>query len=765
LTLYRVVWEITGLVQGVGFRPGIARLARSLGVRGSVRNDQCNVMIEAFGIREILDHFEKLVRCNTPQTARIDTLRRIEETPADASPENFRIVSSTVSLASNQPQWNILPDLATCPACLEELFSPADRRYLYPFINCTLCGPRWTIIENMPYDRERTSMKDFTMCEQCRREFDNPDDRRYHAQPIACPDCGPHVTFLDRTGHDLARQADAIALAIQTFESGGIIAVKGIGGFHLMADATNPDAVHRLRQRKNRPHKPFAVMMPGIPMIRQTCYLDSVEETCLKSAAAPIVLLKKRSSCWLPPAIAGGINRLGVMLPYAPIHHILMREFGRPVIATSGNRPGEPLCRTNQEALTLLNEFSDGFLVNNRPIIRSIDDSVVQVIEGEIQMIRAARGYIPLSFQTEKQGKTALALGAHEKNTVSFLHGRQAVFCGHIGDLDTAAAIDHLSQTVTGLQDLFVIKPETVVCDHHPGYGTHRVAESLSLPISHAWHHIAHAAACMIENDIRPPFSAIIWDGTGLGPDGFLWGGEFFHFDGNTWKRRGSLEPFLLPGGEKAIRQPWRTALSLLFHVFGDDFFKIWRKVDSERFPLLQPFIESYGHMLFKMWRSKINSPQSTSMGRLFDGIAGISETCLEMTFEAQAPMLLESLLDDATAVDGDYAFSINKHPDGSFTVGWNKLISEVFYDITRGVAPADVSMKFHLALVDLIVNAANELGESRVIVSGGCFQNSFLTGNAIIRLEKQGFTPFGNRRVPPNDAGISLGQLLTFEP
>lgn len=753
------------MVQGVGFRPGIARLARSLGVQGSVRNDQCKVMIEAFGTRELLNRFETLVGLNAPSTARIDTLRRIDESIAGTSPGDFTIACSAVSSVSDEPQWNILPDLATCPACLEELFSPADRRYLYPFINCTLCGPRWTIIENMPYDRERTSMKHFIMCDTCRCEFDNPEDRRYHAQPIACPDCGPYVTFLDQAGNELGRHAEAIASAIQTLESGGILAVKGIGGFHLVVDATDPDAIRRLRLRKNRPHKPFAVMMPGIRMIRQICHLGSIEEILLKSATAPIVLLKKKSSCILPFDITCGIDHLGVMLPYAPIHHILLRELGRPVIATSGNRPGEPLCRTNQEALVLLNEFADGFLIHNRPIVRSIDDSIVRITGDKIQMIRAARGYIPLSFHMEKQEKTLLALGSHEKNTVSFLHGQQAVFCGHTGDLDTAAAMDHLSHTVEDLQNLFGIKPEKVVCDHHPGYGTHRVAESLSLPISRAWHHIAHAAACMIENSVQPPFSAIIWDGTGLGPDGLLWGGEFFRFDGRAWNRKGSLEPFLLPGGEKAVRQPWRAALSLLFHVFGDDFFRIWRKVDAERFPLLRPKIESHGHTLFKMWQKRINSPQSTSMGRLFDCVAGISEACLEMTFEAQAPMLLESLLDVAIPGTGSYAFTINRKQEGSFSVGWNNLISEVFYDMTRGVAPADVSMKFHLALVDLIVNAADELGEPRVIISGGCFQNRYLTDNAIIRLEKQGFTPFWNHRIPPNDAGLSLGQLLTFEP
>jgi hydrogenase maturation protein HypF len=758
--LLRVVFEITGIVQGVGFRPTVARLARSSGLRGTVHNERCNVIVDAFGSPESLNEFETLIQQNAPAAARIDNLKRIESALARIAPEGFTIRESAID-STETFQANIIPDLATCPECLDELFTPENRRYLYPFINCTLCGPRLSIIEAMPWDRERTSMKTFIMCDNCRREFEDSNNRRYHAQPNACPDCGPHVEYMDSSGNTPARHGAAVDAAIDTLLSGGIVALKGIGGFQLLADATNPKTVRQLRRRKLRPEKPFALMMQDIQTVQNHCFVSSGERALLTGPAAPIVLLKQKTVRLLPDTIAGNTGRLGVMLPYSPIHHIIMRRFGRPVIATSGNRSNEPICISTNDALLNLSDVADGFLTNNRPIVRPLDDSVVHVILGKQQVIRAARGYTPMTFRMPSSDKTMVALGAHEKNTIAFQHNRIAVLCAHIGDLDTAPALENLSRSITDMQNLLDVSPQSVICDYHPGYGSRTIADTLPAPKLFAYHHIAHAAACMIEHAVEPPFTAIVWDGTGLGPDGHLAGGEFFRFDGSDWQHKGALEPFPLPGGEMAIKQPWRTALSLLFQAFGTDFLKWFSVTDTPRFERLRPFVERHGGHLLELLQKKINTPQTTSIGRLFDGIAAICGVCPETTFEAQAPMLLEALCETDATGTGRYLFRLETNPSGAFTVGWTDLIQDIFCDIGNGMTAETVSVEFHRALVKLIVEAAVQMAEKKVLLSGGCFQNRVLTRNAVLELEKQGFEVYRHSRVPTNDAGISLGQLI----
>jgi len=611
----------------------------------------------------------------------------------------------------------VLPDLATCRACLSELFDPKDRRYRYPFINCTLCGPRYTIVREIPYDRPNTTMRDFPPCPDCAREYHDPADRRFHAQPVACPACGP-------------RLCASIEEAVRALESGLIVALKGIGGFQLLVDALNEDAVVRLRQRKQREEKPFALLMRDLETVRRYCRVSPEEEALLESPAAPIVLLEPLPGHAIAPSVARRSPYLGVMLPYSPLHHLLAKQFPRPVVATSGNRSDEPIAIDDEEARNRLGSIADFFLTHNRPIARPCDDSVVRLARGRESLLRRARGYAPLPIPVSSSLPPVLAVGAHLKNTVAIAFGRQVFLSQHVGDLDTLEARQHFERTIDDLCRLYRFRPELVACDMHPDYASTEWARRSGLPVVAVQHHHAHVAACAAENDVRPPYLGIAWDGTGYGLDATIWGGEIFVVDGDRLDRIAHLRPFRLPGGEAAIRECRRAAMGVCFEA----------GVPFDGPP-----------QVARMLERDLNCPVTTSVGRLFDAVASLAGVAQYNRFEGQAAMELEA------AIGGLRTEEAYPLPGGD----WGELICRVWDDARTGCPASLVAARFHNALVDWIVEAARAAGVRQIIMSGGVFQNRYLTERAAARLEALGFAVYTHQRVPANDGGIALGQVV----
>ncbi len=627
---------------------------------------------------------------------------------------------------------NVLPDLATCPDCRAELFDPTNRRFQYPFTNCTNCGPRYTIVVDIPYDRPNTTMRDFVLCPACREEYENPANRRFHAQPNACPVCGPK---LDGTISDVA----AALLA------GKIVALKGIGGFQLFVDARQPAAVARLRHRKHREEKPFALMMPSLAMAHEYCHIASAELKLLESQAAPIVLLRPKSGTDIAWNVAHCSPYLGVMLPYSPLHHLLMQQCNFPLIATSGNRSDEPIAIANDEAATRLKDIADHFLMHNRPIVRACDDSVVRLTRGRAGILRRARGYAPLGIRVPQDLPPVLAVGGHLKNTVAIAVGQDVFLSQHIGDLETVEARHAFERAIEDLCRLYSFKPEAVVCDLHPDYASTQWADRSGLPVIRVQHHQAHVASCAAENGVEGPYLGVSWDGTGYGLDGSIWGGEFFRVEGNEFDRIAHLRPFNLPGGDAAVREGWRSATSLLFEVFGPN------STDPvpQQPPTGKPRLDDKN--IRYMLEHKINVVPTTSVGRLFDAVACIAGIARENRFEGQAAMLLEN---EIAGLRMEEAYPL---PDGD----WGPLISSVVADQRAGVLVPVIAARFHNALVNWIVNVATSTGLKQVVLSGGVFQNRYLTERAAAILESRGYQVHTHQRVPPNDGGIALGQAV----
>jgi hydrogenase maturation protein HypF len=653
---------------------------------------------------------EWLARLDSERPAAAVVLAREVSFLAPAGYTAFEILSSD---GGEEKSAAVLPDLATCPACLAELFDPNARRYLYPFTNCTNCGPRYTIVLDIPYDRPNTTMQAFEMCADCRREYTDPRDRRFHAQPIACPVCGPKI--------DLGIQDAAKALA-----AGRVVALKGIGGFQLLVDARNEDAVRLLRERKHREEKPFAMMMPSVGEIRRYCVVSAAEEAALLSPAAPIVLLRPSGAPGLAPGVAKNSPYLGVMLPYSPLHHLLMREFPHPVVATSGNLSDEPIAISNGEARARLGSLADVFLTHDRPIARPADDSVVRVSRGRESVVRRARGYAPLPVRVRRELPAVLAVGGHLKNTVAIARGRQVVVSQHIGDLDTLEARGAFERAIDDLCRLYSFKPELIACDLHPDYASTQWARRAGLPVKALQHHQAHVAACAAENDVTGPYLGVGWDGTGFGLDGTIWGGEIFRIEEDRFERVAHLRPFRLPGGEAAIREGWRSADSLL-----------WALGLEPKDPHMIPLLEK-----------GLNAPYTSSVGRLFDAVASLAGVARESRFEGQAAMLLERAIGDVVTEDS-YPL-----PGGD----WEPLIRELLADTSP--APL-IAAKFHNALVNWIAEEAGRAGLRQVVLSGGCFQNRYLTERAAALLEARGIAVYTHQRVPANDGGIALGQAV----
>jgi len=735
---------IQGAVQGVGFRPFIYRLALEMKLAGWVLNSSQGVFIEVEADKPTLDRFILRIQNEKPGPAFIQSFESLFLDPVEYS--GFTIKQSR---EEGTKSVLVLPDIATCPACLAEITDPDNRRYRYPFTNCTLCGPRYSIIQSLPYDRPQTTMARFKMCDRCRAEYENPEDRRFHAQPNACPDCGPKLTAWDEKGESLAEGHDALLLISEKLRLGAIIALKGIGGFQLMVDASNAEAVNRLRSRKRRNEKPFAVMMDSVETVKQVCQLDPFEERLLCSSEAPIVLLERKKCDGLSlvaSVVAPGNPTLGVMLPYTPLHHILMSELDRPLVATSGNISDEPICIDEAEVLERLSGIADLFLVNDRPIARTIDDSVVRMVKGREMMLRRARGYAPMPVMMPHSGTNILAVGAHQKNTVALQVNQNAFVSQHIGDLENEPSVNSFEEAINSLCQLYDAKPTLMVCDQHPDYISTQFAKASGARVKQIQHHYAHICACMAENQLEGPVLGVAWDGTGYGPDQTVWGGEFLLIDQSSFKRVTHLRPFKLPGGDMAAKEPRRSALGVLYEMFADSL------PSRTNLPVLDAFSDKELPVMIRLLQTGLNSPRTSSIGRLFDAVAAIIGLRQVISFEGQAAMELEFALNDKE--EGHYTFQI------SDTVDWAPMINELLRDIGAGVETGRMAARFHNGLAEMILQVAERTGLEKVALSGGCFQNRYLTERSIRRLEESGFRPYWHQRLPPNDGGISVGQL-----
>lgn len=699
----RVRVHFGGAVQGVGFRPFVYKLARELGLRGWVRNEASGLWVEAEGGTETLRRFLERLETERPPAS----VLLLKETAwlAAGGYETFEIRESG---GSDTRTAAVLPDLATCADCLREITDPAQRRHRYPFTNCTRCGPRYTIVREIPYDRANTAMAEFALCEACRREYEDPLDRRFHAQPVACPQCGPTLSA-------------SLEQAVEALRRGSIVALKGIGGFQLMVDAQNTFAVERLRLRKRREAKPFAVMMPSLDAIREWAHVSPDEERLLQSSAGPIVLLRPHRRL-----LQDTSPYLGVMLPYSPLHYLLMQAFGQPLVATSGNLSDEPIAIDEANARARLSDVADFFLSHNRPIETPCDDSVARVSRSRVSLLRRARGYAPMPVRIGTRLPAVLAVGGHLKNTVSLAIGNQIVVSQHIGDLDTLETRRAFEQTIERLCRLYRFQPDLLACDLHPNYYSRRWALQQVKPVAAIQHHEAHAAACAAENEVTGPYLGVAWDGTGYGHDGTIWGSEVFVCDGPHMQRIAHLRPFLLAGGDSAARHCWRCAESLLW--------SLGRSVKLER-----------------VLERRINCVETTSMGRLFDAVASLLNVCHENRFEGESGLLLEALA--AEAPSDAYPLSSE-----TGTADWGPMIEAMLAD----AAPVSVRVsRFFGWLVEWIAALVIRTGLRQVVLSGGCFQNVVLTERALDRLEHTGARVFTHQRVPANDGGLSLGQAV----
>jgi hydrogenase maturation protein HypF len=744
----RLAITIRGAVQGVGFRPFIYRLATELGLNGWVLNSGQGVFIEVEGVRDALRQFLLRIGEERPPRASIQSL---ESSVLDAvGYDQFKVAYSE---RDGPKTALVLPDIATCSDCLREILEPTDRRYRYPFTNCTNCGPRFTIIEALPYDRSNTSMKRFAMCADCSREYRDPMDRRFHAQPLACPKCGPHLELWDARGQMIAQGDDAMIQGAQLVCQGKIVALKGIGGFQLIADACNESAIRELRIRKRREEKPFALMYPSVELVRQDCQMSDLEERVLISPESPIVLLRQRTGrARLAFSVAPGNPCFGVMLPYTPLHHLFMRALGSPVVATSGNLSDEPICIDEREALERLVGIADFFLVHDRPIVRPVDDSVVRVMGGREMVLRRARGYAPLPVHFQEPLPIVLAVGSHLKNSVALSVGTEVFISQHIGDLETAEAFAAFRRVVTDLQHLYETSPEMIACDMHPDYLSTKYAAGLVAKPHLVQHHWAHVLACMAENELEPPVLGVAWDGTGYGPDGTIWGGEFLLAGATGFERVAHFHQFRLPGGETAVKEPRRAALGALAEAVGKNAF------EENWLAPVRDFSASELTLIQQMLAKGLNAPVTSSVGRLFDAVASLVGLRQRGGFEGQAAMELEFAV--YPGVDEIYSYMVSEATPR--VVDWTPMLRAILVDLQQGQGAGVVSAKFHNTLTEMIVTVARQIGQQRIVLTGGCFQNRYLTERSAQRLLDSGFRCYWHQRVPPNDGGISLGQVMS---
>ncbi len=739
-------WRIGGRVQGVGFRPFVYRLARQYQIAGWVRNTGGEVEIHGEGAAQQLDVFGDALLARAPPAAAAHVLD-VRAVCAELDQE-FRILASA---GGQKPSIHIPADLFTCEDCLAELCDPGARRYGYPFINCTQCGPRYTLIRAMPYDRANTALDGFELCAECLAEYTDPLDRRFHAEPLACAACGPVLTWAGES--DIVGNAPALTAALGALADGQIIALRGVGGYHLLCDAANEAAVARLRLRKGRPAKPLAVMLPwrgrdGLDYARLVAELSAAEAHALRAAARPIVTVRSREGAPLAPSIAPGLREIGLMLPYSPLHHLLLDRFGAALVATSGNPSGEPVLTEPEQAQARLAAVADGFLHHDRPIIRPADDPVVRLIAGAMRPLRLGRGTAPLELRLPgRVPLPLLAVGAYHKTTVALAWDERVVISPHIGDLASPRGREVFAQVAGDLQALYGVRAECIAHDAHSGFPNARWARDSGLPSHAVWHHAAHAAAVAGEYPSEAPLLCFTWDGMGLGPDGSLWGGEALLGRPGAWTRVASMRPFRLPGGERAAREPWRTALGLSWEC-GQP----WPEQEEAGGPLLRA-----------AWDAGLNAPVTTSVGRLFEAAAAFIGCCSHASYEGEAPMRLEALC-GGTPSDSvsPIPLPLGRDAHGVWRSDWAPLLP-VLRDAGR--TPAARAATFHATLAQALCAQAlavrAQTGVSRVGLGGGVFQNRVLTERAQALLRAAGFDVVIPQHLPVNDAAISFGQII----
>ena len=768
----RMQLSLKGVLQGVGFRPFVYQLAQEIGLTGWVQNSTEGVTIEVEGVPLALEKFLQRLQDETPPNAVLHDLQS-----SCLEPEGYEQFKIKASVNTGDTSTPILPDIATCTDCLQEIFDPANRRHLYPFTNCTHCGPRFSIIETLPYDRKHTSMKQFQMCEACQQEYENPHDRRFHAQPNACPDCGPYLEFLGTTGACLSKNEEALEQAVSALKSGQIVAIKGLGGFHLMVNACDDQAVHRLRSRKQREDKPFALMFSTLASVKNACEVSSMEEGILLSPEAPIVLLQRRpetgsqqGSVRVSSEVAPLNPYLGVMLPSNPLHHIIMDRLGSPIVATSGNISDETICIKNEEALNRLQGIADFFLVHNRSIVRHVDDSIVRVVLGFEQVLRRARGYTPSPISVKDIILPCVGVGGYLKNTIALAKGHNIFVSQHIGDLGNVQTASAFEDTFESLTTLYDFQSGPITCDYHPDYPSTQWTEKNhdhGIPVQH---HVAHVFSCMAEHDLKGPLLGVAWDGSGYGLDGTVWGGEFFHVTPASIHRIACWRPFPLPGGDTAVSEPRRSTLGLIYEVLGGTVF--------DRPELLTSFSPEEITILKTMLDKNLNCPRTSSCGRLFDAVASMTGVRQTNSFEGQAAMDLEFLTQGISTesyypvnlIEREYEISTveeNKHFLNGYDLNLKyqldeaPFVQELMDDIAKKCSRNIMATKFHNTLAESIVSVAKRVGEERVVLSGGCFQNRYLTEQTVDRLRRENFQPYWHQRIPPNDGGLSLGQIF----
>ena len=728
---------VTGAVQGVGFRPAVYRLAAGLGLAGSVRNTGAGVEIDVEGSAAALAALrEGLARI--PPPARVEGVAVEVLTPAGA--RGFAVAPSRTDPGGALP----LPDLAPCAACLAELADPADRRFGYPFISCSQCGPRYSLIVAMPYDRERTAMAPFTPCPACAAEYHDPASRRFRHEANACPACGPQLSFCDASGEVLAAGETALAAAVALLRAGGIVALKGAGGFQLLCAARDSAAIARLRERKRRPHKPLAVMFPSVAALAAVCRVSAAEQALLESPAAPIVLLDRLDDA-LPAALAPGSRRLGAMLASTPLHALLLARCGFAVVATSGNVSGEPLCADNAEALARLAGIADGVLLHDRDIVNPVDDSVLQIAAGRAQVLRLARGLAPLALADAGTG-AVLALGGELKNALAVGGAGRIIAGPYLGDLDSLAARARFATAAARLPALCGSAPRLLACDAHPDYAASRWAAADPRPVIAVQHHHAHVAAVLAEHGLEGDVLGVAFDGAGLGDDGTLWGGEFLWGDRAQLRRVAQLAPFALPGGERAAREPRRAALGLLYAAFGRDLGGA-----------ALAFTPAEQALLLQALERGVNAPVTSSIGRLFDAVAALLGLCQQMSFEGQAAAALQAAA-EAAPTPAPYPLPLRETASG-LVADWVPLLEALLAERAAGVPAALSAGRFHAALAALVVAVARRVSAKQVVLAGGCFQNRYLLALTGQALAAAGIAVWWPQRLPPGDGVLAVGQ------
>ena len=734
---------ITGQVQGVGFRPFVYRIAHQHNIHGWVQNRRGEVLIFAEASMVDIDRFINSLLHEAPPLAKPLLTENI--TAETEGLDSFIIKASD---ANSVAAVHVPPDYYTCPDCLTELHNSKDRRYRYPFINCTQCGPRYTLIKQLPYDRPNTSMVDFPLCPACQQEYTDPLDRRFHAEPIACPECGPQLQYV-ANGEIIDGNEAALHQTLTALNAGKILAVKGIGGYHLMCDAGNEQAVQRLRDHKPRPHKPLAVMFPprgedGLAAIREVAHLSATETGLLSDPARPIVLVDKKQNAALARAIAPQLNQVGIFLPYSPLHHVLLSDFGKPLVATSANISGEPVLTDNMEVSQRLSQVAEACLHHNRPIVRPADDSVYRVIADTPRPMRLGRGYAPVELSLPlHHDKVVLATGGQMKNTIALAWENRLVISPHVGDLDSPRSLSVFEQVIMDLQQLYEVQADVIVADAHPGYASRRWAEQSGIPFETVFHHQAHAATLPLEYGNDKPWLVFTWDGVGYGEDDTLWGGEALYGKAGNWQRVASFMPFALPGGDKAGREPWRSAAALCWQA-GLDY-----QAPREH------------ELIYNAWQKRLNCPTTSAVGRLFDAAAALIGLVNVASFEGQGPMWLEAIASVAAMPE---PLPLQYDDDQILRANWIPLL-DILMD--RRLDAAERATRFHGSMAVTLVSKArllrDQLGDFRVGLSGGVFQNKLLAEQVITLLHQAGFDVYLPKVLPCNDGGLCAGQVMEY--